>query len=105
MTYSTIADLFQPEPVRWGLRGDPYLWQEMAEHFRQAPLPTDLRDLAQQLVDAFEQLTGQSLSTVGNLHLPRHAHGGMSSGGIATQHWREQLLPLLLSRFRDQFEG
>ena len=28
-TAKTIARLFQESPTRWGLRGDPYLWQDM----------------------------------------------------------------------------
>jgi len=28
-TAKTIASLFQEEPTRWGLRGDPHLWQDM----------------------------------------------------------------------------
>ena len=24
-----VSDLFDPEPQRWGLRGDPYLWRAL----------------------------------------------------------------------------
>ena len=24
-----VSEIFEDEPIQWGLRGDPYLWQEM----------------------------------------------------------------------------
>jgi hypothetical protein len=36
----SISDLFLPEPLQWGLRGDPYLWREMAEHFKGGLFPS-----------------------------------------------------------------
>jgi len=35
-----VADLFDPEPEQWGLRGDPYLWREMKETFAETQLET-----------------------------------------------------------------
>ncbi|WP_442511262.1 hypothetical protein SH528x_002932 [Novipirellula sp. SH528] len=36
---TTIADLFDPVPEQWGLRGDPYLWREMQASFADTVLP------------------------------------------------------------------
>ena len=35
------SDLFEPEPEKWGLRGDTYLWRELKEHFGDNELPND----------------------------------------------------------------
>lgn len=96
-----IAALFKPEPGSWGLRGDPLLWREMAASYAGVPLPADLRAMAQSLVDSFERLSGQSLSVSEPIFLRRHAQGGMSSGQVSPPWWREQGMPLLLTRYRE----
>jgi len=95
----TIESLFHPEPQQWGLRGDPFLWREMAGAFHDVPLPTSTPQLALEIEHMFEKLTGQPITTREFIWLERHAHGGMSSGGIAPQFWRETGVPLLLSRY------
>lgn len=96
---SMIASLFLPEPIQWGLRGDPYLWREMAEHLQDAPLPESEQALAIILEQLFLELTEHPLTHPTHFAVQRHAHGGMSSGGIAPAFWRECGIPLLLSRF------
>lgn len=95
----TIESLFDPEPQQWGLRGDPYLWQEMAAAFHGVPMPATATELARQVEQRFEKLTGQPMSATEWIRLERHAHGGMSSGGINPQFWRQTALPLLLARY------
>ena len=33
------ADLFDPEPEQWGLRGDPWVWRALRDHLGEAYLP------------------------------------------------------------------
>jgi len=96
----SLADLFHEEPIQWGLRGDPYLWREMAEHLADTPWPASEAELANLLRQLFEQLTGVSLEHPRPVHLPRHARGGMSSGMVTSEFWRERGIPLLLERYR-----
>lgn len=96
---STIASLFSPAPIQWGLRGDPYLWREMAEHFQGTPLPESPLELSAVLEQTFQELTDYPLTHQAHFGMQRHAHGGMSSGGIAPAFWRARGIPLLLSRF------
>lgn len=96
---TSISTLFSPEPAQWGLRGDPYLWREMADQFQGVPLPRSSREVASVLEEAFLKLTGYPVSYTRHLKVVRHAHGGMSSGDIDTEFWRERGIPLLLSRF------
>jgi hypothetical protein len=98
----SISDLFLPEPLQWGLRGDPYLWREMAEHFKGVSLPESQGVLSSMLEEAFLKLTGHPVSYLQHFRVERHAHGGMSSGSISTAFWRERGIPLLLSRFAAQ---
>ena len=95
----TIASLFDIKPIQWGLRGDPYLWQEMQTYFQKNPLPTSPDKLTPLVVAAFEQLTGHLFSTSHDFHIQRYSHGGMSSGYISIQFWQEKAIPLLLAQY------
>jgi ADP-ribosylglycohydrolase len=97
--HGTIAELLQREPDQWGARGDPYLWRALAERFQATPLPPSQAALLQQLHQAFSELTGKPISTAEHFHVERFAHGGMSSGHITPQFWRETAIPLLSARY------
>ncbi len=100
----TVASLFQDKPGQWGLRGDPYLWQEMADHFAHTPLPATAAELRALLETAFETLTGYPLSTDEKFFfIERFSHGGMSSGLVAPAFWRDKALPLLCGRLGETF--
>lgn len=94
-----LGELFEIEPPQWGLRGDPYLWRKMREYFGGIPLPATVAEFDRQFERAFEQLSGQPLSTARNFFVAEFAHGGMSSGGISPEFWRERVLPLLRDRY------
>ncbi|MBK7896377.1 MAG: hypothetical protein WAS33_04680 [Candidatus Promineifilaceae bacterium] len=95
----TISDLFQQKPGQWGLRGDPYLWQEMAEQLATTPLPKTAAQLEQLLTELFETLTGQPITAEKFIPVERFPRGGMSGGMVSPEFWRETAVPLLLSRF------
>lgn len=96
-----VADLFQEKPRQWGLRGDPYLWEEMQNHFAQTPLPHSAEQLAQQLAQAFETLTGQPITAEKHFSVERFPRGGMSGGMVSPAFWRETAVPLLQARFEE----
>lgn len=97
----TIADLFQEKPWQWGLRGDPYLWQEMTNHFASIPLSDSAEQLEQLLAQAFETLTGHPITSEKFFSVERFPRDGMSGGMVSPQFWRETAVPLLLERYRD----
>jgi len=99
--YQTIGELFEEEPVQWGLCGDPYLWREIRAHFSSTPLPPSIADLEKQIEQAFFMLSGQPLSSPKHFYVEKFAHGGMSSGGISPEFWNERALPLLKARFAE----
>lgn len=96
---TVIASLFNPEPETWGLRGDPFLWRKMKENLLTTPLPGTKAKLDRVISDAFLLLTGKPISTPDDFHVEAFAHGGMSSGFVCPEFWRDQALPLLKERF------
>lgn len=94
-----VSDLFKPPPLQWGLRGDPYLWQEMAEVLVGIPLPSGEMPFNALLEATFERLVGSPLDeTASSVFVERYSHGGMSSGQVSIGFWRETGFPLLRSR-------
>jgi len=95
-----MAELFDPEPQTWGLRGDPYLWRALCEHLRETDIPEDADATASLLHTAFREVTDVDLAsaTAPSVYLEQHGHGGMSSGMIHLDTWRQRLLPLLTER-------
>ena len=89
-----MAVLFHPEPGTWGLRGDPYL------RLGDEPMPGSADEVARLLHAAFEELTGADLASDPADHVYReeYAHGGMSSGMISLDTWRQELMPALVQR-------
>jgi hypothetical protein len=98
----TMAALFDPEPETWGLRGDPYLWRALRKHLADKPMPGSPDQAARLLHRAFAELTGSDLATdsAEHIYLEKYAHGGMSSGMISLETWRQQLMPTLVHRAR-----
>lgn len=97
----TISDLFQQKPGQWGLRGDPFLWQEMANQFTQTPLPQTAEQLEHLLTETFQALTGQPITAEKFIPVERFPRGGMSGGMVSPEFWRETAVPLLLKRFTE----
>lgn len=97
-TPPTLAALFRDEPRRWGFRGDPYLWREMAREFEAVACPSTSAGVVALVEEAFARLTGRPMSHPDPVFVPRYDHGGMSSGHVRPDWWRETGLPLLLER-------
>ena len=97
-----LAVLFRPLPHRWGLRGDPHLWAEMEQEFREVDLPPAPETVAARVEEAFARLTGRPMSHPGPFFVSRYDHGGMSSGHVNPAWWRDTGLPLLLERHARQ---
>lgn len=95
----TMASLFEKEPHQWGLRGDPYLWREMREHFARTPTPATADELTALIESAFESLTGHPITEPMPFLIERFSHGGMSSGMVSAEFWRDKVIPMLRERF------
>lgn len=97
-----VTDLFDPAPTRWGLRGDPWVWQAMRDQFNGTYLPPSLGEVEAMLYAAFNRLVRVDLATEmePSVYREEFAHGGLSSGGIHIETWRVELIPLLVDRAR-----
>ena len=94
-----LRDLFEPEPDQWGLRGDPYLWQELKEQLGMAPAPDTEQELVALLGRTIKGLLGEPFTMDGQLYVERFAHGGMSSGRVSGEWWLVKGIPLLVARW------
>lgn len=98
--YKNVGGIFEDAPSQWGLRGDPHLWQELRPHLAATPMPADAQQLQSILEQAFHSLSGQPLATEEDcFFVDRYAAGGMSSGMVSPEFWRDTALPLLRERF------
>jgi hypothetical protein len=97
-----VSDLFEPEPETWGLRGDPHLWRALRAHMAGEDVPASAGELASLLHAAFRELAGTDLTSdpASSVYLEQYAHGGLSSGMISLDTWRQRLMPMLGERAR-----
>ena len=95
-----LADLFDPEPEKWGLRGDPWVWRAMRTHLAGAYLPPSAAEVTRMLYTAFDRIAAVDLETElePSVFREEFAHGGMSRGYVSLDAWRTRLMPLLVER-------
>lgn len=95
-----VSEIFKARPERWGLRGEPYLWDDMEVYFAGYVIPFSEDRFIEEFEAMFKKLTGISLDSPDYVHIDEYSHGGMSSGMIDSSYWKLELLPLLLERLR-----
>ncbi len=100
MMAKDLSLIFERKPAQWGLRGDPYLWDEMQELCVADSLDIDDYAVARFVCEYFEKVTGQPLTIDAKAYVERFAHGGMSSGSVCGEFWISKGIPLLLDNFR-----
>jgi hypothetical protein len=99
-TKKNVGNLFQPWEKRWGLRGDPFLWDEMSKYLAKEPLPASASQLMELLEKSFALLVGCPISyPLPSVYVDRFDCGGLSGGHICFEFWREEVLPELHSRY------
>jgi hypothetical protein len=94
-----ISVLFETSPTQWGLRGDPFLWEEISRTIGELPLPNTESQFTSLLELTFEHLVGYPLVHQAKVYIKRYAKGGMSSGYICPKFWRKEVVPLLRVRY------
>lgn len=95
-------ELMRTRPAQWGLRGDPYLWDEIRQYLKNVEVPANNNELVQILELAFEELVGQSIEGLDDILVERYCYGGMSSGKVSTSFWRDIAIPLLVEKHQDK---
>ena len=101
---SRIEALFAPPPGRWGLRGDPLLWDALRRLFDGMAMPDDLDTLNRALNIGFAELTGTALADAPDtmpVSWTKGTKGGMSNGIVSPPFWRDVGFPMI----RDRWQG
>jgi hypothetical protein len=58
-----MGGLFEPEPSRWGLRGDPHLWRALRDHLCDHEIPASPAGVTSLLHAAFGEVAGVNLAS------------------------------------------
>src|SRR5512146_673633 len=100
MASMKMSALFEPGPRRWGLRGDPHLWEALRGRLAGQDMPGTVEEVMDLVLAAFAELAGADLDSDHEpmVYREQYAHGGMSGGWISLSTWRETLLPLIAER-------
>lgn len=93
-----VSDIFEEEPIQWGLRGDPFLWRELKERFRHVEMPETPEQLKALIEKEYDVATGHPITYEKHFGVERFRSHGMSSGGISPEFWVKKGIPLLVSR-------
>ncbi|MFO1228064.1 hypothetical protein [Roseateles sp.] len=96
--WATTVDLFSPHPEGWGLRGDLFLWLEMKAVLNHVPIPESDLELRSIMASLFHVLTGAPMASSTEVHVARFERGGLSSGVVSAEFWRDSLIPMLQRR-------
>ncbi len=102
---NSVSIIFNDRPKQWGLRGDPYLWDELKQSFKTVPLPCFEIMFMQYFAEFFQEITNHTYTNESNLFVEEFSHGGMSSGVISMKFWQEIALPLLITNLRHFNKG
>lgn len=96
-----MTALFDPEPVQWGLRGDPHVWRRMRDLMAEGTEPATVEEGVRLLHEAFRQVVGVGLrdgTPEDRMYRADLDFGGMSGGWVDLEAWRQRLMPLLEMR-------
>ena len=92
-----LSELFNIQPPNWGLRGDPWLWQDMKKAFADTPFPYSSSELVVDIRRLFQEKTGAELTPSARPYVEAYAKGGMSSGMVSGKWWLNVAIPLLVT--------
>jgi len=56
-----LKSIFKEKPEKWGLRGDPFLWDDLERYFSNTKFPKNEAEFEKTFLSAFQELTGESL--------------------------------------------
>lgn len=89
------------KPDQWGLRGDPFLWAELEEALLAFDKPTTSDGLELLINQTMQRLGIDLKGDLSEQYIDRYPTGGMSGGYVDLKRWRDNFIPMLLSRFAE----
>ena len=94
-----VSKYFDPEPIQWGLRGDPHLWRDMKLKTAKTNIPTTGNGFEKLLYKLFKELTGEDPQKGKNIYVKKYETIGMSKGMISSDFWLDKGFSLLIQRY------
>lgn len=98
-----VGDFFKEPPRQFGLRGDDFLWEDLANTFQEYQVPESYFEFNIFLLDKIEFLTGKDIRREGDFFIEKYQGRGMSSGYISSETWINKIIPELIERFINSF--
>ena len=99
-----VSKFFDPEPIQWGLRGDPSLWRDMKVKTVRTNLPISSNDFEKLLYKLFIELTGELPQKGKNIYLKKYETIGMSIGVVCSDFWLDKGFSVLIQRYIESEE-
>jgi hypothetical protein len=100
-----LSLIFERKPSQWGMRGDPFMWDELQEKCVGESLDLDEDGIVMMVCDHFKAITGKALTYDAEAYVEKYAHGGMSSGQVCGMFWMARGIPLLIDNLRKAKSG
>jgi hypothetical protein len=94
-----VSKYFDPEPIQWGLRGDPQLWRDMKQKTANTKIPKTGNAFEKLLHKLFKKLTGEDPQKGKSIYVKKYETIGMSKGFICSDFWLDTGFSLLIQRY------
>jgi molybdenum cofactor cytidylyltransferase len=94
-----VSKYFDPEPIQWGLRGDPHLWRDMKLKTESTNIPKTVSELERILHELFKELVGEAPHKGKSIYVKKYETLGMSKGMISSDFWLDKGFSLIIQRF------
>lgn len=96
-----VSEIFV-EPEKWGLRGDPLLWEYLKNYYADIEAPYPIEKFHLEILSIFQNFTGSPLEKGERYFVsePARVHTGMSSGQLDGSFWVDTAIPVLSNRLK-----
>ena len=95
-----VSDVLSEKPKQWGLRGDPWFWEDLKTEFAFDDISITEEELIARITRLFEVKTGEALTEDAKCYVKEYDHGGMSHGHVSGEWIINSCIPLLLDRLK-----
>lgn len=96
-----LSAIFSDPPGKWGLKGEPQLWEEFKARFAHQSTPLSEEKFLEELYAAFEELTGRPVLSDTFISVNRYRRDGIGTNMVDPWNWRAVVIPALARRFRE----
>jgi len=98
-----IKDIFEDEPSKWGLRGDPYMWRELEKLLFGITKNLNQIEFEAELEKQFYSFINREGKRKSNdtIWFESFPQLGMSGGSISVAWWQEIGLPLIKRKYKE----